>query len=444
MLTFKDGDLYFEGQSLPELVKDYASPFFLFSEPLLRANFQALQRGLTTGPNLARIRYCAKTNNEPAVLKILQRLGSDVMVSHLAEAELTLSCGFDPEQIAFQRPVFSADEIRSAIALGVRFFHAFRMDDISLLAQLALEERVRLRISLRLCNGSRLGSFSPLAFLSRRLGFDAAEILSAVGMIQNNDFLSLAGINFYRGTQIESPKKYRPLIRRAVKLAQRIQSRYNIELEEINLGGGLPSFSSHKLGPSTISAHFGTNWPSNRRHDSLENFAAALSTAFERELHSVGLPYRPALALEPGRSIVADAGILIARVHAREGRWLFLDASRNYLGESFLFLCRRILPLRASSEGTGFYHLSGSTLNTMDIIDFWRRIPTRQPGDYLAFCAGGAYTISRATRYAGLSPAVYLIDADGALSRVKPAEDARVLQRPSAPKPIPTLRQKHE
>jgi diaminopimelate decarboxylase len=443
MLTFKDGDLYFEGQSLPELVKDYASPFFLFSEPLLRANFQALQRGLTTGPNLARIRYCAKTNNEPAVLKILQRLGSDVMVSHLAEAELTLSCGFDPEQIAFQRPVFSADEIRSAIALGVRFFHAFRMDDISLLAQLALEERVRLRISLRLCNGSRLGSFSPLAFLSRRLGFDAAEILSAVGMIQNNDFLSLAGINFYRGTQIESPKKYRPLIRRAVKLAQRIQSRYNIELEEINLGGGLPSFSSHKLGPSTIGAHLGTNWPSNRRHDSLESFAAALSTAFERELHAASLPYRPALALEPGRSIVADAGILIARVHAREGRWLFLDASRNYLGESFLFLCRRILPLRASSEGTGFYHLSGSTLNTMDIIDFWRRIPAMQPGDSLAFCAAGAYTISRATRYAGLPPAVYWIDADGKLSLVKAAEDAGVLRPPSDANPISAQQRNH-
>ncbi|MEJ2552406.1 MAG: hypothetical protein P8Z34_17175 [Anaerolineales bacterium] len=133
MLTFNDGDLYFEGQSLPELIRDCASPFFLFSEPLLRANFRALQRGLTTGPNPARIRYCAKTNNEPAVLEVLQRLGSDVMVSHLAEAELALSCGFEPEQIAFQRPVLSADEIRSAIAVGVRFFHAFHMDDISLL-----------------------------------------------------------------------------------------------------------------------------------------------------------------------------------------------------------------------------------------------------------------------------------------------------------------------
>ncbi len=442
MLTFKDGDLYFEGQSLPELVKNCASPFFLFSEPLLRENFQNLQRGAASASNLVRIRYCAKTNNEPAVLKILQRLGSDVMVSHLAEAELALSCGFEPGQIAFQRPVLSADEIRDAIDLGVRFVHAFRMDDISLLAQLAMEENVQLRISLRLCNGSRLGTFSPLAFLSHRLGFDSAEILDAVEKIQDSESLSLVAINFYRGSQIDSPKKYRPLIRRAVRLAKRIYVRYNVELEEINLGGGLPSFSSRRMGIRAMKAHVRADWPLDRARDSLEGYASALSHSFDRELQAIGLPYRPAMALEPGRSIVADTGILIARVRASDGRWLFMDASRNYLGESSFFLCRRILPLQARGDGTGFYHLSGSTLNTMDIIDFWRRIPTSRPGDYLVFCAAGAYTISRATRYAGLSPAVYWIDAEGGLSLTRAAEDVGVLQ--STSKPISALRPTHE
>jgi len=182
----------------------------------------------------------------------------------------------------------------------------------------------------------------------------------------------------------------------------------------------------------------------NPKIDLLEGFASALSRAFERELRAADLPYRPALALEPGRSIVADAGVLIARVHAREGRWLFVDASRNYLGESFLFLCRQILPLKKRDEGDGFYHLSGSTLNTMDVIDFWRRLPKQQPGDYLVFCAAGAYTISRATRYAGLPPAIYWIAADGGVSLVKAAEDSGVLRLPSTASPISALQRNHE
>jgi diaminopimelate decarboxylase len=261
-------------------------------------------------------------------------------------------------------------------------------------------------------------------------------------MIQNSASLSLCALNFYRGTQIESPKKFRGLIRRAVRLAQLIHDRFGIKLEEINLGGGLPSFRSRRVGIGSLGTRFRADWPLGSVDESIEAFASQLTRMFAEELHAAGLPYHPALALEPGRSIVADAGILIARVHIRKGRWLYVDASRNFLAESFLFLCRQILPVNMKDhQERRVYHVSGNTLNTTDILEFWRRLPEQQPDDCLVFCAAGAYTISRATRYAGLPPAIYLLDRHGAVRLIRAAEDAGVFQRSSNSNSISSNRQ---
>jgi diaminopimelate decarboxylase len=141
----------------------------------------------------------------------------------------------------------------------------------------------------------------------------------------------------------------------------------------------------------------------------LESFAAQLGARF-RELVDSDLPV---LAAEPGRAIVGDAAVLVTRVRAIRDSWLFLDASRNHLPESPLFFTRRILPLSEKKGAERFWNLSGCTLNTLDVLDMHRRLPPLAPGDGIAFCDAGAYSISRASSYAGLSPAVYLLQSDG-------------------------------
>lgn len=125
--------------------------------------------------------------------------------------------------------------------------------------------------------------------------------------------------------------------------------------------------------------------------------------------------------------------MLVSRVAAVGEGWVFLDASRNFLGESPLLFRRAILAVRPGGETARFVHLSGNTLNTMDVIDVRRRLPALRVGDALAFCDAGAYSISRASRYAGLSPAVWLLDRAGAVRAIRRAEDARDLMGPMAP-----------
>lgn len=148
-------------------------------------------------------------------------------------------------------------------------------------------------------------------------------------------------------------------------------------------------------------------------------------------MQEAGVETLPAIGLEPGRSIAGNAGFLVTRVLAVDGHWLFLDASHNFLPESSLLFSRRIV----HGEVPGgceqrYYHLSGNTLNTADVVDLRRRLPVSRRGDLLVFCDAGAYSISRSSRYAGLCPAVYLLEEDGALRMIRRREDARDLQAP--------------
>jgi diaminopimelate decarboxylase len=132
---------------------------------------------------------------------------------------------------------------------------------------------------------------------------------------------------------------------------------------------------------------------------------------------------------------VGNAAVLVTGVQAVNGRWAFLDASRTFLPESPLMFARRILPLvePGREEAERFYHLSGSTLNTLDVLDLRRRLPSLAPGQALAFCDAGAYSISRASPYAGLPPAVYMLQEDGAVRRVRRAGGVDHLLYPMIP-----------
>ncbi len=345
-LSYEADKLHFDSHPLENFADEVQTPFFLVSESALEANYHAVRRGLSEHNPRALIRYCAKTNNEAGVLQVLAGLGSSVLVSHLAEAKLALQSGFPPERIAFQRPVMDEQETRQVLASGITFFHAFRGTDLDFLAAIAREGKTPVRISLRLRNESPLSAFSPLGFYARRLGFQAKEILPAVERIQRSEWLHLEAINFYCGTQKENPKRYFRLLHRSARLAGEIHARYGLALAEINLGGGLPSPSMNKLGSRALQVRFSSPLAPASTADELETYARSLSARFVQEFSAIDLPTIPRIVMEPGRSIVGNATLLITRVRSVHGRWAFLDSSHNYLGENPYLFTRSILPCR--------------------------------------------------------------------------------------------------
>lgn len=431
MLTYASGRLCVEGRPLEALVRETGTPCFLMSEARLRANYGALVRGLSRTADPVTVRYCVKTNNEAGVLEVLARSGSHALASHPAEVRLALACGFRPERIAYQCPVLREEEVRAVLGEGVALVHAYRLKDLDVIESAAARLGRTARVSLRLRSGRfRL---SPLGFLSRRLGFHESQILPAAERIRSSTWLALAAINFYLGTQQESADNYGGLLRTAMRLASEIHLRTGTRLDEINLGGGVPSPSLRRMGLRTLWGRVRDDLAWDPPGDALEAFAHGLSSRFRQAVEEAGLDPLPGLALEPGRSIVGNAGVLVTRVLAVEGRWAFLDASHNHLGESTLLFARRILPEREAGPGPQrYYHLSGGTLNTRDVIDLRRRLRPLSEGDLLALADAGAYSISRASRYAGVSPAVHLLGEDGTLRTIRRAEGLQDLAGPMA------------
>ncbi|HWM91880.1 MAG TPA: alanine racemase [Thermoanaerobaculia bacterium] len=418
-LDYAGGVLRMEGVPLAELAERLGTPFFLISESRLRANYQALERGLSAAGPGTILRYCAKTNREAAVLETMSVLGGHLLASHAAEAALAVRCGFPPERIAYARPVLTPEELDAALGLGVPLFHVHHPDDLAKLEEAAERSGRPVRVSFRLRGAAGL---SPLGRLNQRLGLDADEIVEAARRAEASPWLKPAALNFYLGTQQSSLDGFARVFRGVLDLLKRVASEAGVVLREVNLGGGIPSPTLRRVGPRQVLGRLRDRLGASARSENLEAFAAGLGARFRELVEASGLSEPPVLAAEPGRSIAGDAAVLVTRVRAVRGSWLFLDASRNHLPESPLLFARRILPL---SEGKGeerFWNLSGCTLNTLDVLDLHRRLPPLAPGDGLAFCDAGAYSISRASSYAGLSPAVYLLEADGTVRLARRAE----------------------
>jgi diaminopimelate decarboxylase len=376
--------------SLRDIAAQFGTPLLLADEARLRANANDLREGLRSAWPDVVLRYCAKTNHEPAILSILREENLDVLTSHEPEVRLALKAGFAAERIAFQKPVLDERELVQVIAAGVRRVHAFRDADLDLLAR--FDVRVSLRVALPHFGIPFLGA------AARRMGFDPDEIRARP---------NVDAVNTYIGTQQERVEAYRPAIRALLGIARHIGAR------EVNLGGGVPSSTLRRVTPTRL-----------LRRDSpspampLREYAAKLGAIFAEEAR--GEPFR--LVLEPGRSIVGNAVVLLTRVCAEKGPWRFLDCGRNVLVESPLAFTRPIESLEPREGPRSLVHLSGPTLNTLDVIDTRRRLPPLRVGDVLVIGDAGAYTLSRSTRYAGLPPPLYLARREGTIECIRPAE----------------------
>jgi hypothetical protein len=141
------------------------------------------------------------------------------------------------------------------------------------------------------------------------------------------------------------------------------------------LGGGIPSLSLRRISPGRWLGRWRAPPAADRSASSQEEFAARLAGRFRALVDEARLPEPPALAAEPGRSIVGGVAVLVTRVQGVNGRWAFLDASRSFLPESPPLFARCILPLRepGREEPKRGYHLSDSTLNTLYVLDLRRR-----------------------------------------------------------------------
>ena len=335
----------------------------------------------------ARICYAVKANPAPEILRLLVGLGAEFDVAGPGEIASCLADGADPAALSYGNTIKKASDIAFAHAKGVRRFTTDSIEDLRAIAANAPGADVFCRILVQ-----PAGSATPFG---RKFGCAPAmarDILRAAPRLG----LRAAGVAFHVGSQQTDPGAWAE----GIAVAARISA--ELGLSEVNLGGGFP-------------VGYRTDVPKP------EEFAAAIQDSLHRHFRD-----QPTVVLEPGRAVVAEAGVLRGEVvlvarksHLDAHRWVYLDVGRygglaETEGEAITYRL-----VTAHDDGPrGPVVLAGPTCDGDDVLyqhsDY--RLPLAlRAGDYVDFLAAGAYTASYSSvAFNGFPPlATYFVSSTG-------------------------------
>ncbi|HTY72631.1 MAG TPA: type III PLP-dependent enzyme [Actinomycetes bacterium] len=349
------------------------SPYVVLDLDVVAHKYVELVESL---PGVA-VYYAVKANPAPDVLSLLNRMGSSFDVASIGEVRQCLDVGVQPQQMSFGNTVKKASAVREAVELGVTTF-AFDSDsELDKLIELAPGSIAFCRV---LCDG--LGAAWPL---SRKFGCTPGL---AVGMLRRAARSGLRpGISFHVGSQQFDPAAWDRALALVADLRAELRAD-GIELELVNLGGGLPGSYVERVPPTA-------------------EYGRAITDAVRRRL---GPALPPQLLVEPGRYLVGDAGALACEVvtvgrksASDEHRWVYLDVGAfSGLAETLGEAIRYPIEVYGGAPGraSGPVVLAGPTCDSADIlyetVDYELPLDLR-PGERIVIRSVGAYTTSYST-----------------------------------------------
>lgn len=361
----------------------YETPFFLFSKKQILENFKRYQ---TCFPN-AMIQYAMKANFEPEVLQVLNEAGSGFEVASAYELRMLKELKVDPKRIIYGTAVKPISHIKEFFEYGVDRFAADTFDELGKIAAVAPGSRVFVRM---IANDA--GSVFKF---SEKFGTEEENLAS---LLEHAKEIGLQpyGISFHVGSQASNPMAWANAIEKLGRVLGQLK-KMDIEVEVINIGGGYPCM-----------------YASADQDVPLEEIAKNTMDAFQK------LPYQPKMMLEPGRGMIANAGVLIASIIGKVERprntWLFLDAGAyNALYEAMTFQgatryhVTSMRPLYNSKEV--LYALAGPTGDSLDVLTRETLLPQEiEVGDKLILHDVGAYSLVACNPFNGFpKPGVYIV-----------------------------------
>ncbi|HEX2621261.1 MAG TPA: diaminopimelate decarboxylase [Phototrophicaceae bacterium] len=383
-----DGALYCDGVALSEIAAQCGTPTYVYSLPRALANLQRIQSAFAAlKPH---IHYSAKANGNLAILRTLIEAGAGIDAVSSGEIHRALTAGANPEDIVFAGVGKTPDELRYAVEQGVGWFNVENQAELEYINAFVSElGRAPARIALRL-NPEVTANTHPYIATGHggaKFGLTAETIREILNHQTNYPHLNFAGIHIHIGSQLHDTVATHQAIQTALDLIAPYP-----QIRTVNIGGGLP-----------VAYKPGEELPS--------------SEAFAAELTPLLKDYE--LLLEPGRAIIADAGLLLVKVlyvKRQAGQTMVIvDGSMAELIRPALYQAHHeIVPVQQSELNSQKVHVVGPVCETADVLGREVMLPEVQAGDLLAVLTAGAYGMVMASNYnARLRPAEVVIEPGG-------------------------------
>jgi len=382
-----DGILYADSVRLTDLAEAYGTPLYVYSLPRALGNLRRIQRAFA--PLNAHIHYSAKANANLSLLQALIRGGAGIDAVSGGEIMRALKAGVAPQNIVFAGVGKTPQEIYDAVGQGVGWFNVENVAELDYINDSAAQlGKNNVRVALRL-NPEVTANTHPYIATGHggaKFGLTAETVRALYQDRARWPRLNFAGIHVHIGSQLHDIDATRAAIGKALDLIKPYPF-----IRTVNIGGGLP-----------VPYH---------PDDSLPPFEA-----FAHSLEPLLRGYE--VILEPGRSIIADAGLLLAQVLyvKRQGgeTMVITDASMAELIRPALYEAHHeIVPVRSDNPMQSA-HVVGPVCETSDVLGHAVPLPDVQAGDLLAILTAGAYGMVMASNYnARLRPAEVIITEDG-------------------------------
>ncbi|GEK73704.1 MULTISPECIES: diaminopimelate decarboxylase [Halomonas] len=394
---YRDGVLHAEDVALPRLAEEFGTPCYVYSKATLARHFRAYTEALGSHPHL--ICYAVKANSNLAVLNLLARLGAGFDIVSVGELERVLVAGGDPARIVFSGVAKEENELERALSVGIKCFNVESRAELERLEAVARGMDKVAPVSLRVNPDVDAGThpYISTGLKDNKFGIPVDEAYEVYRQAAAMEHVRVAGLDCHIGSQLTDTTPFLDALDRLLVLLEKLRED-GIEIEHLDLGGGLGVTYQDERPPQPF------------------DYASAL---LERLSCWPGSE-RLTLLFEPGRSIAANAGVLLTRVEflkpGETKNFAIVDAAMNDLIRPSLYQAwQAILAVDTTGErASDTYDVVGPVCETGDFLGKDRELAIA-PGDLLAVRSAGAYGFVMASNYNSRPrPAEVMVDGDRA------------------------------
>ncbi|MER2492462.1 diaminopimelate decarboxylase [Catenovulum sediminis] len=376
--NYKNQQLFAEDVAVANIAEEFNTPCYIYSRSAIEQNWQAFDKAAGQHPHL--VCYAVKANSNLGVLNVMARMGSGFDIVSGGELARVIEAGGDPAKVVFSGVGKTEAEIEYALEAGILCFNVESQPELDRINKVAAELDKKAPISIRVNPDvdAKTHPYISTGLKANKFGIERERALEVYQYAASLSHLDVQGIDCHIGSQLTDVQPFIDALDKVLLLIDELKA-VGIEVKHLDVGGGLGVTYNDEIPPS------------------VDEYVAALLSR---------LTDRPALKLifEPGRSIMANAGILVTKVEfikqGEEKNFAIIDAAMNDLIRPSLYEAwQNIVPIDQSIErDAAIYDIVGPICETGDFLGKDRNLKIAA-GDLLAVRSSGAYGFTMASNY---------------------------------------------
>jgi diaminopimelate decarboxylase len=375
--AYKKSELYAEDVPVMEIIKEFGTPIYIYSYKTLTRHIKAYEKAFSEIPHL--ICYAIKANSNLAILSIFAQLGVGADIVSGGELFRALKAGIKPDKIVFAGVGKSEEEIKFALKNDILMFNVESEEELKIINTVAKQLKKKAPVALRVNPDidPKTHKYIATGLKITKFGIPIEKAIEYYKLAKSMENIEVIGIHKHIGSQITDTKSYVESLTKIISLYDEL-AKFDFKIDYINIGGGLGIPYKDEALPEP------------------KDLANSLLPLLKNKKGKV--------ILEPGRSIIGNAGILVTKVlynkETENKNFLIVDAGMNDLIRPTLYgSYHEIKSVTIRNRDKFIADVVGPVCESGDFFAKDREIEKVLPGEYLAIMSAGAYGFTMSSNY---------------------------------------------